>query len=133
MVLVLLMALPFTSFKGFGCFLEGFGVGVESPEGPHDPAFLDAEFEPPIAYRSRIGRLLGAVAAVAAPVICWADGTAARVSDRPKARRAMPWATITQTVPRNLHSTHTLCAGVFGLRPFRNALITSTSCALLIG
>src|ERR1700693_3225386 len=36
-------------------------------------------------------------------------------------------------VPRSLHSTHPLVAGVFGLRAFRNAASTSTSWCLLIG
>ena len=41
--------------------------------------------------------------------------------------------TITQTVPRCLHSMQTLWAAMAGLRPARNAEITSMSCALLIG
>ena len=42
-------------------------------------------------------------------------------------------ATITHTLPRSLHSTHTLCVGVFGLRWCKKALMTSSSCCLLIG
>ena len=45
----------------------------------------------------------------------------------------MPWATITHTVPRRLHSMHTLCARTRGRRRFRWALITSSSWRLLIG
>ncbi len=41
--------------------------------------------------------------------------------------------TITQTVPRALHSMQTLCAAIAGLRPARNAEITSRSCILLMG
>ncbi len=41
--------------------------------------------------------------------------------------------TSTQAVPRSLHSTQTLCAGVLGLRAFRNAASTSSNWCLLIG
>ena len=41
--------------------------------------------------------------------------------------------TITQTVPRRLHSMQTLCAAIAGLRPARNAEITSMSWRLSIG
>ena len=46
-------------------------------------------------------------------------------------RQGVPCATITQTKLRCLHSTHTLCGGVLGLRPFKNALITSTNWCFL--
>ena len=46
----------------------------------------------------------------------------------------MPWATITQTVPRRLHSTHTLCGAHARAAVGRgSALITSSSWRLLIG
>ena len=45
----------------------------------------------------------------------------------------MPWATITQTVPRRLHSMQTLCARTRGRRRLRWALITSSSWCLSIG
>ena len=45
----------------------------------------------------------------------------------------MPCATITQTVPRRLHSMQTLVDGMLGRRPCRNAVITSSSWRLLIG
>ena len=48
-------------------------------------------------------------------------------------RQGVPWATITHTVPRRLHSTHTLCARTRGRRPARCAAITSSSWLLLIG
>ena len=40
---------------------------------------------------------------------------------------------MTQTVPRNLHSWHTLWPGIAGLRPIRKALMTSSSWPLSIG
>ena len=45
----------------------------------------------------------------------------------------MPCATITHTLPRRLHSMHTLCDEIAGLRSLRKALITSSSCRLLMG
>src|ERR1039458_8121743 len=48
-------------------------------------------------------------------------------------RQAVPCATITHTVPRRLHSRQTLWARTRGRRRFRWALITSSSCCLLIG
>ena len=45
----------------------------------------------------------------------------------------MPWATVTQTLPRRLHSTQTLYAGIRGVRPCRNAASTSSSWRWSIG
>ena len=45
----------------------------------------------------------------------------------------MPCATVTQTVPASLHSTHTLCPGTRGLRPSTSAVIRSMSCPRSIG
>ena len=45
----------------------------------------------------------------------------------------MPSATITQVSPRRLHSEQTLVSGISGLRPTRNADITSSSWCLSIG
>ena len=50
----------------------------------------------------------------------------------PARGRACP-ATITQTVPRRLHSMQTLCAAIAGLRPARNAEITSDELRLVDG
>ena len=47
-------------------------------------------------------------------------------------RHGVP-VTITQTLPRSLHSTQTLWAATLGLRPFRKALTTSSSWRLLGG
>ena len=43
----------------------------------------------------------------------------------------MPWATVTQTFPRRLHSTQTLCVGILGLRPCSSAASTSSSWSLV--
>src|ERR1051326_3662763 len=40
---------------------------------------------------------------------------------------------MTQTLPRSLHSTQTLCAPICGLRPASNAEITSSNWFLSIG
>ena len=40
---------------------------------------------------------------------------------------------MTQTLPRRLHSMQTLVDGMFGRRPCRNAVITSSSWRLSIG
>jgi len=40
---------------------------------------------------------------------------------------------MTQTVPRSLHSWHTLWPGIDGFRPIRKALMTSSSWPLSIG
>ena len=45
----------------------------------------------------------------------------------------MPCATITQTLPRRLHSMQTLVEAMLGRRPCRKAVITSSSWRLLIG
>ena len=45
----------------------------------------------------------------------------------------MPWATITQTIPRRLHSVQTLVVGMLGRRPAKKAVSTSSSWRLLIG
>ena len=45
----------------------------------------------------------------------------------------MPWATATHTVPRRLHSTHTLYDGIRGVRPWSAAASTSSSWCLSIG
>ena len=51
----------------------------------------------------------------------------------PARRHAVPCATITHTLPRRLHSMHTLEDEIAGRRSFRSALITSSSCILLMG
>ncbi len=45
----------------------------------------------------------------------------------------MPCATITQTLPRSLHSMQTLCPGVAGRRPCSNALTVSINWCFEIG
>ena len=45
----------------------------------------------------------------------------------------MPCVTATQTVPLDLHSTHTLQEGTCGFRPSRKAVSSSTSCPVSIG
>ena len=48
-------------------------------------------------------------------------------------RHGVPPATITQVVPRALHSKQTLVEGSLGGRPFRSARTVSTSCSLEMG
>src|SRR5581483_10347761 len=48
-------------------------------------------------------------------------------------RHGVPCATVTQTTPRCLHSVQTLVDGISGLRPWRNAVTTSSSWRLSIG
>ena len=45
----------------------------------------------------------------------------------------MPWATITQTLPRALHSKQTLCAGIVRPPAVEERVITSSSWRLSIG
>ena len=47
--------------------------------------------------------------------------------------QGVPCATMMQAVPRFLHSMQTLFGDTFGLRSFKNALMTSRSWCLLIG
>src|SRR5579885_2488331 len=97
-------------FINFALLTEGFGLGVEitihtQERMPGCPKLL-----PALAERRRIRRLHRPKAPIAAPVI----GPQPACVTGP--RQGMPCATITHTVPRSLHSTQTLWAGVFGLR-----------------
>src|SRR5262245_35746199 len=68
---------------------EGRGRGMERAIDAHDVALLHAEPAEPAAERARVRRLHRPEAAVAAAVVARAQRAAARVRDRPEARRAV--------------------------------------------
>ena len=79
----------------------------------------------PAGWRRSSGRSSrssrGRTAGHSAPQPAWVTGP----------RHGVPWATMTQVSPRRLHSMQTLVSGMSGLRPTRNAEITSSSWPLV--
>src|SRR5208337_4402825 len=72
-------------FMGFALPAELRGVGVEFTEGLHQTRFGDPKtLTEPGSQGGGVGRLLGAIAAVAAPVVGGAQGPAAAVGYRPQ-------------------------------------------------
>src|SRR3989339_921197 len=68
------LTMIFLAVMGFALLAKGGGVGVKGPEGPHQVGLAHAQ---PLAEPGRqgrgVGRLLGAVAAIAAAVIGGAE------------------------------------------------------------
>src|SRR5665213_1875933 len=93
---------------------EWLGAGVEAPEEAEDVGFGHAVDLQPVRERLRVRRVLRAEAAIAAPGVRRADGTAASLGDRPEAWRpvsnsdadsAAPFALDAHAVRRDARAT----------------------------
>src|SRR5271169_2084645 len=116
---------------GLALFSERLGGCVEGAEDAGDIALRHAERRELARNRGGVRAFGGSKAAIAPPAIGWADRAAPVWVTGP--RQGVPCATMTQTVPRSLHSWHTLWPGMDGLRPTRKALMTSSSWPLSMG
>src|SRR6516225_2625796 len=116
---------------GLALFPERLSGRVERAEDPADIALGHAERRELARYGRRVWALGRPEAAIAAAAV------SRQIAPQPVCvtgpRQGVPCATMTQTVPRNLHSWQTLCREIAGLRPMRKALMTSSSWPLSIG